>query len=164
MTLTRTVTATYTAVDIENVARRVKADLIMIADSTGVWTPAEAADYAHDIEELAKAGYLAWVDVTLFSYGVEQKAVRFEVNTNAGSWTPSRPGGVCWPKRPGAQLRIVLGYKNTYSNTAREAMRGKLRIGWVTSYDDTNHSGLMSAGGRDYASNGYGMARKDWAA
>ena len=72
MTLTRTVTATYTAVDIENVARRVKADLIMIADSTGVWTPAEAADYAHDIEELAKAGYLAWVDVTLFSYGVEQ--------------------------------------------------------------------------------------------
>lgn len=164
MSLTRTATATYTVVDIEKVARRVKADLLMIADSTGVWTSAQAADYAHDIEELAKAGYLDWVDVTLFSYAVEKKAVRFQVNANADSWIPSRPGGVCWPKLPGAQLRIVLGYTNTYTAAARDAMKGKLRIGWVTSYDDTSHAGLTSSGGRDYASNGYGMARKDWAA
>ena len=31
----------------------------MIADSTGAWTPAEATNYAHDVEVLAKAGYLA---------------------------------------------------------------------------------------------------------
>jgi hypothetical protein len=46
MTQTRTASATgtgtYTVVDIERVVRRVKADLVMIADSTGGWTPQEA--------------------------------------------------------------------------------------------------------------------------
>ena len=39
MSQTRTASATYTTTDIENVVRRVKADLAMIADSTGAWTP-----------------------------------------------------------------------------------------------------------------------------
>ena len=41
----------------------------MIADSTGAWTAQQAADYAHDIEVLAKAGYLAWVDLTAVGWG-----------------------------------------------------------------------------------------------
>ncbi len=164
MSQTRTATATYTVVDIENVVRRVKADLVMIADSTGAWTAANAADYAHDVEVLAKAGYLKWVDLTLLSNGVEVKAVRFEVDTDAGSLTPSRPGGVLWPKVSGPHLRIVLSYTDAYTSEAREATKGKLKIGWVTSYDDTSHASLMSSGGRNYASNAYGMQRKDWAA
>ena len=56
MSQTRTASATYTTTDVENVVRRVKADLTMIADSTGAWTAQQAADYAHDIEVLAKAG------------------------------------------------------------------------------------------------------------
>ncbi len=164
MSQTRTATATYTVVDIENVVRRVKADLVMIADSTGAWTAANAADYAHDVEVLAKAGYLKWVDLTLLSNGVEVKAVRFEVDTDAGSLTTSRPGGVLWPKVSGPHLRIVLSYTDAYTSEAREATKGKLKIGWVTSYDDTSHASLMSSGGRNYASNAYGMQRKDWAA
>jgi hypothetical protein len=163
MIQTRTATATYTVVDIENVVRRVKADLAMIADSTGAWSVANASDYAHDIEVLAKAGYLEWVDLTLLSNGVEVKAVRFEVDTDAGSLTTSRPGGVLWPRVPGAHLRIVLGYTDAYTSDAREAMKGKLHIGWVTSYDDTSHTNLISSGGRNYSSNAYGMQRKDWA-
>jgi hypothetical protein len=163
-TRTASASATYTVVDVENVVRRVKADVVMIADSTGAWTTAKAADYAHDIEALAKAGYLAWVDVTLFSNSVEVKAVRFEVDTDAGSLTTSRPGGVLWPKVPGAYLRIILSYTDAYTSAAREAMKGKLKIGWVTSYDDTSHAGLTSSGGRNYVSNAYGMQRKDWAA
>ncbi|WP_438275817.1 hypothetical protein [Nitrobacter sp.] len=129
MSQTRTASATYTVVDIENVVRRVKADLVMIADSTGGWTSAKAAEYAHDVEVLAKAGYLAWVDVTLFSNGVEVKAVRFEVDTDAGSLTTSRPGGVLWPKVAGAYLRIILSYTDAYTSAARQAMKGKLKIG-----------------------------------
>ncbi|RWJ21190.1 MAG: hypothetical protein EOR27_24375 [Mesorhizobium sp.] len=163
-TRTASATATYTVADIENVVRRVKADLAMIADSTGAWTAAKAADYAHDIEVLAKAGYLAWVDVTLLSNGIEKKAVRFNVDTDAGSWTASRPGGVLWPKVPGAHLRIILGYADAYTSAARETTKGKLKIGWVTSYEDTSHASLTSSGGRNYASNAYGMQRKDWAA
>ena len=41
MSQTRTATATYTVVDVENVVRRVKADLVMIADSTGGVDPVE---------------------------------------------------------------------------------------------------------------------------
>jgi Bacterial HORMA domain family 1 len=164
MSQTRTATATYTVADIENVVRRVKADLVMIADSAGAWTSAEAVNYAHDIEVLAKAGYLEYVDVTLLSNGVEVKAVRFDVDTDAGSLTSSRPGGVLWPRVVGAYLRIVLGYTGAYTSAAREATKGKLKIGWVPSNDDTSHASLMSSAGRNYASNAYGMQRKDWAA
>jgi len=164
MTQVRSASATYTVVDIEKVVRRVNADLVMIADSTGCWTAEEARNYAHDIEVLAKAGYLEWVDVTLISNGVEVKAVRFEVDTDAGTLTTSRPGGVLWPKIAGASLRIVLSYTGAYTSAAREATKGKLKVGWVTSYDDTSHTNLTSSGGRSYVSNTYGMQRKDWAA
>jgi hypothetical protein len=164
MSQTRTASATYTTTDIENVVRRMKADLVMIADSTGAWTAQQAADYAYDIEVLAKAGYLAWVDITLLQYGIELKAVRFDVDTDAGTLTTSRPGGVLWPRVSGANLRIVISYTDAYTSEARGATRKKLKIGWTTSYDDTSHSSLNSSGGRNYASNAYGMQRKDWAA
>ena len=61
-------------------------------------------------------------------------------------------------------LRIVISYTDAYTSAAREATRGKLKIGWTTSYDDTSHSSLSSSGGRNYVSSTYGMQRKDWAA
>lgn len=164
MSSTGTATATYTTVDIENVVRRVKADLVMIADSTGGWTAAKAAEYAHDVELLAKKGYLAWVDVTLLSAGAEVKAVRFDVDTDSGALTSSRPGGVLWPRVPFAHLRMIIGYTAKYDDAARTAMRGKLKIPWSPSYEDTSHAALNGGGGRNYTSNSYGMKRKDWAA
>ncbi len=164
MSQTRTATATYTVIDVENVVRRVKADLVMIADSTGGWTAEKAGQYAHDVEILAKAGYLDYVDVTLFSNGVEVKATRFEVDTDAGGLTSSRPGGVLWPKVVGPCLQIVLGYTSAYTPAAKETIKGKLKISWSPTDVDTSHSSLKSAGGRDYVSNCYGMQRKDWAA
>ena len=164
MTQTRTATATYTVLDIERVVRRVKADLVMIADSTGGWTPAEAQNYAHDVEVLATAGYLRHVDVTLLSHGVEVIAARFEVDTDAGGLTCSRPGGVLWPKVAGPFLRIILRYTADYTATARAALKSQLKINWSPTDADTSHATLRSAGGRDYVSNAYGMQRKDWAA
>lgn len=164
MSHTRTASATFTTTDVENVVRRVRADLTMIADSTGAWTAQQAADYAHDIEVLAKAGYLAWVDLTLLQYGIEKKAVRFNVDIDAGGLATSRPGGVLWPRLAGATLRIIISYTEAYTDEARRATSGKLKIGWTTSYDDTSHSSLSSSGGRNYVSSNYGMQRKDWAA
>jgi len=166
MTQTRTAsaTATYTVLDIEKVVRRVKADLVMIADSTGGWTAEKAGHYAHDIEVLAKAGCLDYVDVTLFSNGVEVKAARFDVDTDAGGLTCARPGGVLWPRVAGPYLRMVLGYSNTYTADARAAIKSQLKINWSPTDADTNHSSLNRAGGRDYASNAFGMPRRDWAA
>lgn len=162
MSQTRTASATYTTTDIENVVRRVKADFVMIAESTGGWTLQRAADCAHDIEVLAKGGYLAWVDVTLLQYGVELKAVRFDVDTDAGTLSTSRPGGVLWPRVKDAELRIVISYTSAYTSSAHEATRSKLKLGWTVSSADTSHSGLSSSGGRNYVSSTYGMQRKDW--
>jgi len=162
MSGTYSVTETYTASDIELVTRRVKADLVMIAASTGAVTEEKARDWAHDIEMLAKNGYLQMVDLTLFSFGVEQKATRFIVSTESGELTMNRPGGVRWPKVQDPDLRIVLFYTNAYDSAARENMRNKLKISWSPTTADTSHSSLQSNIGRDYVSNGYGMQRKDY--
>jgi hypothetical protein len=159
---TTTETSTYTTADVENVVRRVKADLTMIADSTRAWTAAQAADFAYDIELLAKKGYLAWVDVTLFSGDTEIKAVRYDVDADAGSLSTSRPGGVLWPNVSSPSLRILVSYTDDYDDEARRSMSGKLRIVWTTSYDDSSHSLLNGAGGRNYVSNSYGVRRRDW--
>ena len=164
MAYTESETYTYTIVDIETVMRRFTADLVMVAQSSGTITEARARDYAHDIESLAKEGYLRRVDVTLLSGNTELKATQYTVNTAAGSLSMSRPGSVLWPRVSKAHLRIVLSYTDNYDAVAREAMRGRLKIIWVPTDADTSHAMLISTGGRDYASNAWGMRRKDFAA
>jgi Bacterial HORMA domain family 1 len=165
MTHSATVSETYsyTTADVETVARRFTADLVMIAQSSDAITEAKARDYAHDVEALAKKGYLRKVDLTLLSAGVEQRATQYTVNTASGDLAMSRPGGVMWPRVANAHLRIILSYTSAYTDSARNEMRDKLKIGWVPTHDDTCHAGLKSTGGRDYASNAFGMQRKDFA-
>ena len=67
-------------------------------------------------------------------------------------------------RSPGAYLRIILGYTDAYTATAREATKSKLKMGWAPTNADTSHADLKSSGGRNYVSNAYGMQRKDWAA
>jgi hypothetical protein len=164
MSYTATATHTYSVTDVEVVMRRFSADIVMIATSSGAITEDKARTYAHDVELLAKAGYLKSVDLTLFSGAVEARAVRYEVNTSSGDLAMSRPGGVMWPRVQSPDFRIVLSYNDTYTATAREQMKGKLKIGWVSTTADTSHSSLSRSGGRDYVSNGFGMQRKDYGA
>ncbi|MYM26299.1 hypothetical protein GTP46_27075 [Duganella sp. FT135W] len=161
-TYTSTSTSTYSVVDVENVVRRFSADIVMIASSSGALTEAKARDYAKDIETLAKNGYLSAVDVTLLKDGIELKAVRYDVSTDAGSLSSSRPGGVLWPREPSGWVRVTIWYTAAYDDAAREKMKGKLQIGWSASTADTSHSGLQQQGSRDYASGGFGMQRKDF--
>lgn len=136
----------------------------MIAQSSGSITEAKAHQYAHDVELLAKNGYLKRVDLTLLSGTTEIMATQYTVNTAAGSLSMSRPGGVLWLRIPNATLRIILSYTDEYDPAARETLKGKLKIAWVPSAADTTHCMLASTGGRDYASNAWGMQRKDFAA
>lgn len=162
MSYTYASTDTYSVADIEIVMRRVTADLVMIASSTKAITEAKARDWGHDIEVLAKNGYLKTVDLTLLSFGVERKATRFEVSTASGELTMSRPGGVMWPHLPNSELRIVLSYTQAYNVAAREKMSSRLKINWVSSSVDLSHPTLTASANRDYVSNGYGMQRKDF--
>lgn len=161
-TSTDTESETYTVADVEIVMRRFSADIVMIATSSAAITEAKARDYAHDVELLAKTGYLEAVDLTLLSGGVEIRATRYEVNTSSSELAMSRPGGVLWPRVSNPEFRIVLLYADEYTDAARERMRSKLKIGWGPCYADTSHSGLTRNGGRDYASNAWGLQRKDF--
>lgn len=162
MTYATTDTYSYTISDIETVVRRFTADLVMIAQSSGAITEAKAREYAHDIEVLAKAEYLEMVDITLLSGSKEIQAVQYVVNKSAGDLEMSRPGGVLWPLVEDPHLRIIWRHTDAYDANAREEMKSKLKIEWVSTSTDTSHSGLSHSGGRTYASNGWGMQRKDF--
>lgn len=159
-----TATASYTTEDVCKVARRIRATLAMIADSTGGWTPEKTAEYAHDIEQLATRDYLKYVDVTLLDDGVEKVASKFTVNTAAGTLKDSRPGDGLWPRVAKPDLRIVLGYKASYTAAAKAALAPKLKIGWTPSKADISHAGLTGTAGRSHVSNSYGVERMDWSA
>ncbi len=162
MSQTLTATSTYSTADIQIVMRRFTADLLMIANSTKAVTEQTARKWAHDVELLAAHGYLNAVDLTLLSYGVEQKAVRFNVNTQAGDLSMSRPGGVLWPQVANPDLRIILFYTAAYTAAAEKQLENHLEVSWSSTNADTTHSSLNSTQGRDYVSNGYGMQRKDF--
>lgn len=163
--LSRTRSDTYTSTDIANVIRRVAADLRMIAQSTRAISESEATNYAYDIEALAQAGYLASVDLTLLSggwAGREIAAVTYRVNVTAGGLVSSRPGGVMWPAVSDPYLRIVLRYTSAYDGAAEAAMARRLKCSWSPTNVDTRHLTLSQTSGRDYASGGFGMERKDF--
>jgi hypothetical protein len=162
MTYTDTATETYTTVDIENVVRRFLADIVMIAQSSGAITEAKAREYAHDVEALAKNGYLRSVDLTLLSGQREVAAARYTVNTASGELNMSRPGGVRWARVADADFRIVLYYTKAYDDAARAWMKNRLKIGWTSTNADTSHLSLRRTGNRDYASNGWGLQREDY--
>src|ERR1700731_2681015 len=71
-------TDTYTTLDVETVVRRFTADIVMIAQSSGAITEEKAREYAHDVEALAKRGYIKQVDLTLFSGAVERRSEPFK--------------------------------------------------------------------------------------
>ena len=159
MTYATTDTYSYTISDIETVVRRFTTDFVMIAQSSGAITEAKAREYAHDIEVLAKAEYLEMVDITLLSGSKEIQAVQYVVNKSAGDLEMSRPGGVLWPLVEDPHLRIIWRHTDAYDANAREKMKSKLKIGWVSTSTDTSHSGLSYSGERTYASNGWGIER-----
>jgi len=161
-TATATGTATYSAVDVENVFRRFRADILMIADSTKAMTQQKAEDYAHDAEYLAAQKFLEKIDVTLMVGDEEHKATQFHVNENSGGIDSSRPGGVLWPRISGAWIRIILSYTAAYTSDQREAAKSKLKINWVSTSASTQHLSLTAVGGRDYTSNAFGLNRKDF--
>ena len=161
-TSSSTKTFTFTQEDGANVVRRFTSDLRMIAESSKSMTEAKAAQYGHDVEYLAQRGYLKMVDVTLLSAGAEVKAVQYVVQIGSNDLTPSKPGGVLWPEVSQPFLRIILSYTSDYTAAVKEKTLPNLKIGWVSTDASTAHVSLKESGGRDYSSNAFGVARKDF--
>lgn len=159
-----TYTQTYTETDIEIVIRRFKADLLMIAQSSKALSEDKALDYAHDIEIFAKENFLLFVDITLLSGTEEVEAARYTVDDSAGGLAMSKPGGVMWPKVRDPVFRIVVRHTSHYDAAAKRRLSNRLRVRWVKSSDNIQHSSLIQVGTRDYSSNGWAMHRQDYRA
>ncbi len=163
MSTTNTQTTSFTTADVENVMRRITADLVMIASSSKAICETKARDYAYDIEYLAQKGYLKWVDITLFDGDEEERATRFDFVTGADASGAARPGGVRWPQVGDPRLQLVISYTDAYTSEARTVTQPKLRTNWTPTTADTSHSSLQASGQRGYSSNGFGVERKDFA-
>ena len=161
-TSSSTKTFTFTQEDVAKVVRRFTSDLRMIAESSKSMTEAKAAQYGHDVEYLAQRGYLKMVDVTLLSAGAEVKAAQYVVLLGSNDLTTSKPGGVLWPEVSQPFLRIILSYTSDYTAAVKEKTLPNLKIGWVSTDASTAHVSLKESGGRDYSSNAFGVARKDF--
>lgn len=154
------ITETYTETDIKIVIRRFRADIIMIAQSSGAITEDKARDYAHDVEVFAKHECLEGVDITLLSSeGQEIEAARYTVDTNTGNLAMERPGGVMWRYVPNATLRIVLIFTKNYDEAQ---LQKQLKLKWLPTNADLEHSSLKSISERYYASNGWALFREDF--
>lgn len=163
MAYASTITETYTKTDIEIVIRRFRADIIMIAQSSGAITENKARDYAYDVEVFAKHKCLDGVDITLLSSeGQEIEAVRYTVDTNTRNLAMERPGGVMWRHVSNATLRIVLIFTKNYDEVKRVRLQKQLKIKWVPTDADIDHSSLKSISGRSYVSNGWTLRREDF--
>ncbi len=162
MSYTVTASYTYSVVDIEATFRRLRADLMMIADSTKAITREKADSYAHDAEYLARNGFLKHVDVTQMVGETEQRAVRYSVSEQAGGLAASRPGGVLWPTLAGGWIRVILTYTAAYTVEKREAAKRSLKIDWTPTSADISHVSLTLGSGRNYVSNAYGLQRNDY--
>ena len=69
-----------------------------------------------------------------------------------------------WPRMANPFLRIVLYYDTSYTAAAQVATQPRLKVAWSPTGVNTSHASLVAGGGRDYASNGWGMQRKDYSA
>lgn len=161
-TATATATSTYSAVDVANVFRRFRSDILMIADSSGAVTRQKAEDYAHDAEYLTTRKFLKKIDLTLMVGEREHRALQYDVNEAAGGIDTSRPGGVMWPRLQGGWIRIIFTYTPAYTPEARQAAISKLKVNWTSNSASTQHLSLTASSGRDYTSNAFGLQRKDF--
>jgi hypothetical protein len=162
-TNTATYTDTYSTIDVENVFRRFGADLRMVAQSSRAMERSEIDQYIADITLLATEECISAVDVSLLSYGIEQKATRYTVDTESGDLTNSRPGGVIWPAVNGASLRIAIFYTPKGQLAKQNGTYvSRLKISWGPCLDDLSHADLTQNGTRSYSSTGYGLSRQDY--
>ena len=163
MTSSYTSSSTYTSTDVATVMRKFRADLYMMAESSGGLSRSKAEEYAADIELLAQHGCLEFVDVRLTSSGIEQRAARYTVNVISKALSSTRPGGAMWPRLSSPKLHVVINYAEGGKEVETTLQRaGKLHINWSPTYDDISHSSLTGGAERSYGSNGFGLDRQDY--
>jgi hypothetical protein len=163
MSLTESLTETYSIADIAKVIDCVAADLDMNAQSTALLTRDEARNCAADVKRLAQNGYLTEANIVLTdASGVVKKAAKYEVSTGASTLTAQRPGNNLWPRLPDGGLSVVVRYSQKWLNLTeaqRTAFKQTLATGLSPSNIDISFPSLTRTADRNYVSNGWGVVK-----
>jgi hypothetical protein len=160
--MTGTATATFTDVDVYRVYSRLRADLQMIAESTGLWTEEWVDKLVYDLTLLAIKGYLERIEVYLKDgWGRVLQAELYTPSTDASSWAAQSPS--CrWSRVPDGQVTLITRYAPAYyaqTPADRTWLESQLKLSWTTTTFSADLSRLSVAEERTYVSNSYGLRR-----
>jgi hypothetical protein len=163
MSSTETLTQTYTIADIAKVIDCFAADLDMTAQSTGLLSRDLVKKYAADVKAMAQSGYLLEANIVLHDEAKNViRAAKYEVSTNTGTLTASRPGNNLWPAMPKGELSVVVKNSQKWldlTDTQRQTFRGTLNTSWTSSSTDLSFPALTRTADRNYVSNGWGVTK-----
>jgi hypothetical protein len=163
MSYTESSTQTYTIADIGKVIDCFAADLDMTSQSTSLLRRDLVKQYASDVKAMAQSGYLLEANIVLKDLtGEVIRAAKYEVSTDAGSLTASRPGNNRWPATPKGDLSVVVRKSQKWrdlTDSQRQAFGWTLSTTWTTSSTDLSFPALTRSADRNYVSNGWGVTK-----
>lgn len=162
-TYSESVTRTFTIADVGKVLDCFAADLDGMGQSTGLRSRENTKAIAADVKLMAQYSYLAEVNIYLKNAeGTIIRAAKYQVNTNSGALTASRPGNYLWPRTPGGQLCVHVTYTDAWwklSEPQQATFKSRLLLTWGLLNLDTSFPMLSPLFDRNYVSNGFGLQK-----
>lgn len=164
MSTSQTQSITYTVADIARVLNSFAADFDMFAQSSGCRTRENVKAVTADVMAMAKAAYLAEVNLSLVpaSGGSPIRAAKYEVKADGSLSNGGTPGNSLWPHTPGGTLYVTVVYTQNWWNltdTQRASFKAGLQQTWGTHNFDLSFPNLARSLDRNYVSNGYGVQK-----
>jgi hypothetical protein len=162
--MTTTLTDTFNRDDIRRVYASFAADYRIVAEWTGLHSPAYVDQTIDEIRVLAEEQYLREVHLHLkSSVGVVREAAVYRVSTNASGWSSDRPGDLYWDSYEGDRLVLIIYFTKDWWSL-QKADRDAYLPGWGSTDFDGDYGAMSSSSDRRYASRAYGMERTRYSA
>jgi hypothetical protein len=162
-TYSESATHTFTTADVGRVLDCFAADFDGMGQSTGLRSRDDTKAVAADVKLMAQSSYLDEVNIYLKdAAGTIIRAAKYQVNSNAGTLTASRPGNYLWPRTSSGQLCVHVTYTDAWwklSELQKDNFKSRLRRPWETLNLDTSFPMLIRVFDRNYVSNGFGLQK-----
>ncbi|MGH8574747.1 MAG: hypothetical protein ACREX8_19585 [Gammaproteobacteria bacterium] len=166
--MTTTLTHTFNRDDIRRVYASFAADYRIVAEWTGLHSPAFVAEKIDQIKALAEEQYLREVHLQLrSSTRVIREAAVYRISTNASGWSSDRPGDLYWDSYDGDSLHLIVYLSEKWPRlpkAERDAFAAAYLHDWGTTDFDGSYGTTSSVSDRRYTSRAYGMERTRYSA
>ena len=167
---TKTITNTYTVIDIRKTFENCEADIRTIARRTKKWSLEKVENIVHDIIKFAENGYLGSVSIALIQTSNDRviRAAKFSINENGSSNASDRPGqNNDWEEIENTYLTIIITNTTNWQQLTEQQKanfknNNNFKISWGATSIDTSFSHLNSGNGQLYANKGYELQKTNF--